>query len=97
MNDLSACREEIDRIDDELTRLIVHRLAISEQVAEAKRATGRPVNDPQREREILMRLSGRVPEDCRDGVCQLFTMLFEISKAKQRERLGRCGALLDEE
>ena len=96
MKDLEECREEIDRVDDELTRLMEKRLAVSERIAELKRAAGRPVTDPARERAILTRVTGLVPEDHVIGVRQLFTTLFGLSKALQRQRIGAGGALLEE-
>jgi len=96
MKDLEECRDEIDRVDDELTRLMEKRLAVSERIAELKRAAGRPVTDPARERAILTRVTGLVPEDHVIGVRQLFTTLFGLSKALQRQRIGAGGALLEE-
>jgi len=96
MKDLEECRDEIDRVDDELTRLMEKRLAVSERIAELKRAAGRPVTDPARERAVLTRVTGQVPEDHVIGVRQLFTTLFGLSKALQRQRIGAGGALLEE-
>ena len=94
--DLGQCRPEIDAIDDEITRLMEARLAVSERVAELKRAAGSPVTDPARERAILTRVTDHVPPEHMIGVRQLFTTLFGLSKALQRRRIGAGGALLDE-
>lgn len=96
MNDLKQCRDAIDAIDGEITRLVERRLEVSERVAELKRAAGRPVTDPARERAILTRVTGLVPPEHMIGVRQLFTTLFGLSKALQRSRIGAGGALLDE-
>ena len=96
MNDLKMCRDAIDAVDDEITRLMERRLAVSERVAELKRAAGLPVTDPARERAILTRVTGLVPPEHMIGVRQLFATLFGLSKALQRSRLGAGGALLDE-
>lgn len=96
MKDLAQCRQEIDALDDEITRLMEKRLEVSARVAELKRASGRPVSDPARERSILTRVTGLVPPDHMIGVRQLFTTLFGLSKALQRARLGAGCALLDE-
>ena len=94
--DLGQCRQEIDAIDDEITRLMEARLAVSERVAELKREAGSPVTDPARERAILTRVTDHVPPEHMIGVRQLFTTLFGLSKALQRRRIGAGGALLDE-
>ncbi len=52
--DLSELRERLTRLDSELLALIAERQRISEEVARAKRATGHPTRDFQREREVLM-------------------------------------------
>ena len=96
MKELQECREEIDRVDDEITHLMERRLAVSERIAELKRAAGLPVTDPARERAVLTRVTGLVPAEHVIGVRQLFTTLFGLSKALQRKRIGAGGALLDE-
>ena len=96
MKELQDCREEIDRVDDEITRLLERRLEVSARVAALKGRDGLPVTDPARERAILTRVTGQVPEDHVIGVRQLFTTLFGLSKALQRQRIGAGGALLEE-
>ena len=96
MKELQECREEIDRVDDEITHLMERRLAVSERIAELKRTAGLPVTDPARERTVLTRVTGLVPAEHVIGVRQLFTTLFGLSKALQRKRIGAGGALLDE-
>ena len=43
--ELSEIRKEIDAVDEEMTKLFVRRMACADQVAEAKRGTGKPVLD----------------------------------------------------
>jgi chorismate mutase len=52
--DLAALRERLTKLDRELLTLIAERQRLSEEVARAKRATGHPTRDFQREREVLM-------------------------------------------
>ncbi|MBP5285469.1 MAG: chorismate mutase [Kiritimatiellae bacterium] len=96
MSELDDCRAEIDRIDDGLRDLLVRRFGVSEKVAELKRRDGAAVSDPQREREILYRITDGVGDEYMTGLRQLFTSIFGISKAMQRCRIGAGGALLDE-
>ena len=55
--------------------------------AEAKRASGAPLGDPAREREILLKAAQRVGPEYEDGAALLFTTLFDLSKAMQRKSL----------
>lgn len=87
MRDINEIRREIDAIDDEIASLFVRRLEISKEVAEAKRATGAPLGDPAREREILLKAAERVGPEYEDGAALLFTTLFGLSKALQRKSL----------
>ena len=96
MKDLEECRDEIDRVDDEIARLLERRLEVSGRIAELKREAGAPVSDPARERAILTRVTGLVEPGHVTGARQLFTTLFGLSKALQRAQIGAGSALLDE-
>ncbi len=52
--DLAGLRERLTKLDAELLSLIAERQRLSEEVARAKRATGHPTRDFQREREVLL-------------------------------------------
>lgn len=86
---LSEARAEIDRINDDLARLFVRRLDLAAEIAAAKRASGRPVTDPAREREILSRVGASVPPEHESAVRLLFSTLFSVSKARQRELMRK--------
>lgn len=96
MKELSEIRKEINEIDDQLVKLFVRRLDVVKQVAEAKRASGSPVNDPAREREILSTVADKVGPEYENGALLFFMTLFNISKARQRETLG-AGSQLEKE
>ena len=51
MLDLTQLREKIDSIDDQIVRLFEERMAVSEKVARIKIETGKPVFDPEREKQ----------------------------------------------
>jgi chorismate mutase/prephenate dehydrogenase len=51
---LEQLRAELSALDTELLTLIARRQMLSREVAEAKRAVGRPTRDFQRERDVLM-------------------------------------------
>ncbi len=52
--DLTELRARLTQLDGELLALIAERQCLSGEVARAKRATGHPTRDFQREREVLM-------------------------------------------
>jgi len=52
--DLTELRARLTQLDGELLALIAERQRLSGEVARAKRATGHPTRDFQREREVLM-------------------------------------------
>ena len=85
---LSDCREEIDKLDDEILRLFMERMELSGKVAEYKKATGTAVLNKQREREILSRVSKMArPEFARYSRI-LFSNLFDISRAYQKQLMS---------
>jgi chorismate mutase / prephenate dehydrogenase len=51
---LDALRKRLNQIDRQLIALVAERKAVSGQVADAKRATGYPTRDYEREREVIL-------------------------------------------
>jgi chorismate mutase / prephenate dehydrogenase len=51
---LADLRQRVTDIDRQLIALVAERKAVSEQVAEVKRATGRSTRDYEREREVIL-------------------------------------------
>jgi chorismate mutase/prephenate dehydratase len=96
MADLSEARKKIDKIDEELVRLFLERLAVSRDVALAKRESGGPVTDPAREREILSRVSEAAGPDNENAARLFFSTLFSISKARQRNLIRGSSPLVDD-
>jgi len=87
MKKLQEIRGELDAIDDQIAELYTRRLDLARDVAAAKKADGTPISNPAREREILARIAKKVGPDREDGAALLFTTLFGLSKALQRELL----------
>jgi chorismate mutase / prephenate dehydratase len=62
-SDLEQLRRRIDEIDDRLQDLLIERMKVVANVAEAKRSNGgAPAHQPAREAEIIRRLVGRSSE-----------------------------------
>jgi chorismate mutase len=58
---LAECRRKIDLLDFELRRMINDRAAIAHDVVRAKRVLGLPVYQPQREEQVLRRVTAANP------------------------------------
>jgi chorismate mutase len=84
-------RSEIERIDEQIIRLIDKRIGISKKIFEAKREEGRPISDPQREKEVLSRAMDLATELNLDAgaVKSIFETLIMMSVNKQQELQGR--------
>lgn len=81
--DLSQIRQNIDKIDDKIADLYGERMKLVAEVSEAKKQSGKAVNDPDREKKILLRVADRVDEDMQVYLKRVFETMFETSKAYQ--------------
>ena len=89
MNDtMESVRNEINAIDDELVKLFVRRMDASERMAEVKRGTSAPVQDPARERSILAKVADAVGPGLENEARLMFTTLMSISRGRQRAELA---------
>ena len=89
---LSAVREEIDRIDKQLLPLFLERMNCSEKVAEIKQQAGIPVLNAKREQEIL----DRVREEAGGyggSAAALYSAIMAVSRARQHQMLVGGGEL----
>jgi chorismate mutase/prephenate dehydrogenase len=73
---LDELRQQLDQLDGELLSLIARRQAISREVAAAKKSTGYPTRDYQREREVILGVRRRaealgLPGDLAEKVLRL--------------------------
>jgi chorismate mutase/prephenate dehydrogenase len=59
---LDQLRQQLDQLDGELVALMARRQAIAREVAAAKRATGTPTRDYQREREVVLGVRRRAEQ-----------------------------------
>ena len=81
--DLKDLRKEIDRIDDELVRLFVHRMETAAQIAAYKKENNLPIFVPAREQEKLADVAAKAGPDMADYTKTLYTLLFELSRSYQ--------------
>lgn len=81
--DLEKIREQINEVDDQIATLYNERMELVKQVVLAKKESGKAVDDPEREKKILIRVSDKVDEDKQVYLKRVFETLFETSKAYQ--------------
>jgi len=88
---LQEHRSEIERIDEQIIRLIDQRIRISKKIFEAKRAEGKPISDPEREKRVLSRAMDLATELNLDAgaIKSIFETLISMSVNKQHELQGR--------
>ncbi|MBQ9485314.1 MAG: chorismate mutase [Clostridia bacterium] len=87
--ELSEIRSKIDDIDDDIAELFVKRMELSEKVAEIKAETGKQITDLSREREIIFRLSQKVPKELTLYIKELYETVFFTGKAYQSAVIGK--------
>ena len=86
---LAECRSRIDEIDEQILALYRRRMAVAAEVARCKSATGKPLFDPVRERDILDRIGSEAGPELAGGAKLLFSTLFSVSRSLQRKLLHR--------
>ena len=91
--DLNDYRKEIDQIDDELIALFAKRMETAEKIAAYKQANGLRVLDARHEKEKMRTLMEKTPEDLREYVSSLYSLIFELSRSRQSCLLGTKGDL----
>ncbi|MBQ6471282.1 MAG: chorismate mutase [Victivallales bacterium] len=82
--ELSDCRKRIDELDDQIAQCFQERMRISEEVGRIKRERNLPTFVPQREREILARVSKAVAPELGGYVRMLYAALLDVSRAHQQ-------------
>jgi chorismate mutase len=88
---LSEHRRDIERIDEEMIRLVHRRIDLAKKIFEDKRAEGLSINDPEQEELVLRRAMDLATELNLDSgaVKEIFEILIQMSLQKQHELLGK--------
>ena len=90
---LEEIRLEIDKVDNEMIKLFDQRMDLAAQVAAYKKENGLGVYDPKREREKLRTLAEQLPEDKREYVYCLYSLIFELSRCSQSRIINNGGEM----
>lgn len=84
--ELRRLRRRIDALDRRIVRLLNDRAELAREVGRVKTATGRrAIRDPEREREVLLRVSmandGPTPQA---DLIAIFKRLFAVARSLER-------------
>ncbi len=90
--DIQESRRAIDALNRELVEKFCRRMDIAADVADYKREHGLPVFDRTREREILADMADLAGEDYRYYAKIFFTVMMDLSKARQSALLAASHA-----
>lgn len=82
--DIAAARRQIDRIDRDMAALFTERMQAAEAIAAYKQMQGLPIEDLQREAELIARNERLLPPDYRPYYRNFLRGLMEESKRYQR-------------
>jgi chorismate mutase len=94
---IEDCREEIDRIDGELLRLLNRRALLALEIGEMKTRAGLPLKDEGREREVLSRSSVANAGPLADGsVARIFRRIIRESRRVEERAQESNGVVLYE-
>lgn len=82
---IEGWRDEIDRIDEELVRLLNERSTCAIEIGRVKREIGQPVYSPAREKQVLDHVTGinNGPLDD-EGIRRLFERIIDESRRIER-------------
>ena len=92
--ELKDIRKEIDGINDEILRLFLRRMELSEQAAEEKQRLGLAVLDCAREREILASVQEKAGDNGKYAY-YLFSRIMNLSRARQSEIMCSSSGYID--
>lgn len=86
--DISELRSRIDAIDTQLSSLFLQRMELSAAIGAYKKERGLPIHVPQREKEIIDKLSQNSPEALSIYVARLYEEIFALSREYQEHLEG---------
>ena len=92
MNELDHYREEIDGIDQELTRLFEKRLETVLKVGQYKKEHQLPVLDASREEKVIEKNTARLENEAfKEELTQFYRAIMAITKDTQKRLMEKEG------
>lgn len=86
--ELADLRNDIDRIDDRIADLYIKRMELVDEVGKYKSEHNIGTENTLREKDILLRVTDKMPEDIKLYAKEVYTAMFDTSKAYQWRRMG---------
>jgi len=84
MNDLNDLRKKIDKIDDDIIKLLSERFAVVKNIGEYKKERGLDVFDQDRETAILNKISDKINNpEYRGHILKIYAEILNASKSMQ--------------
>ena len=83
MTKLEQYRNELDNIDKEITALYEKRMNVVLEIAKTKKEEGVPTNVPDREKNIINKVTKMVSPELQVYTKQLYETIFQTSKSYQ--------------
>jgi len=85
IDDLRVC---IDRLDDEILRLIDERMGFVKKIGELKQTAGSAIYRPERERSIISRLDGGKARNLsKEAIEAIFFEIFSVSRNLEKPQI----------
>jgi chorismate mutase/prephenate dehydratase len=86
MQKLRLFRKEIDRLDNDIVRLLSQRMKLSERVGSLKASNGHRVYDRSREKEVLARLCHKRKAPLKEkDLILIYKKILHVSRQYQRK------------
>lgn len=91
--DIKDLRNDIDRIDGELTRLFKERMETAAEIAKYKKENNMPVFNKEREREVLNSVTENMPAELQGYTKTLYETIFNLSRSYQKRIINPKSSL----
>lgn len=91
--DIKDLRNDIDRIDGELTRLFKERMETAAEIAKYKKENNMPVFNKEREREVLNSVTAGMPDELQGYTKTLYETIFNLSRSYQKRIINPKSSL----
>lgn len=88
---LADARQEIDRINRELTALLIERMKQVDLVSRWKAANNQPVFVPERENAILEKVCQQAGEEFAPEIRKIFETIFAVSRERETHFIENGG------
>ena len=83
---INILRKKIDSLDDQILDLLIDRFSVSKEIGEIKSIENLKVGDPNREQDIIDRLSERFAGKLEHkDIAAIFGPIYHISKKIQKK------------